>query len=71
MPYLSFLLKSSYHTLISFHIDDIMSFPIVMSEKVNVVLLGACEAIENTVENGLKNGPVNQFFEIDNKKGFL
>ncbi len=48
-----------------------MSFPIVILEKANAVLLGACEAIENIVENGLKDGPVDQSSEIDNNKTFL
>lgn len=48
-----------------------MSFPIATSEKPNAVLLGACEAIKNIVENGLKDGPVDQFFEIDDNEAFL
>lgn len=71
MPHLSLLLRSGYHTPILFHIDDIVSFLIVMWEKTNAVLLRVCEAIENIIENGLKNGPVDQSSEIDDNKAFL
>lgn len=63
--------RSGYVTPIRFHRKDIPNSPIATSEGADAILLGACEAIETTVEKGLEGGPVDQSSEIDDNEAFL
>ena len=55
---------------ICFHRENIPSSLITTSEKADIVLLGACKAIESAVKKGLEGGLVDQYYEIDDNKGF-
>lgn len=63
--------RSAYVNLIYFYGEDISSFWITTSEKVDAILLKASKVIETTVQKHLKSDLVDQLSEIDDIKSFF
>lgn len=58
-------------TPVCFYKEDIPNSSIATLKRAEVVLLGACEAIETAIKKNLKDGRVDQSSERDDNEAFF